>query len=149
MLTVELVPQTCFFSNVRSEVSALEWNKIKKIVSAKAGARCEICGGVGKKWPVECHEIWDYDDANLIQRLVGMIALCPPCHQVKHFGFAQLRGEGPQALKHLMKVNSWDKPFAEEYLAEQFKLWSERSKHEWKLDITLLGQEFGIWFGNG
>ena len=57
-LTIELVPQTCWFSNVRSEVSAADWDRLRKLTSNAAGGRCEVCGGRGPRWPVECHEIW-------------------------------------------------------------------------------------------
>ena len=38
------------------------------------------------------HEVWDYDDARRVQRLVRLIALCPACHEVKHLGLAAKRG---------------------------------------------------------
>lgn len=38
--------------------------------------------------PVECHEVWDYDDDRKIQRLERRVALCPACHEVKHAGLA-------------------------------------------------------------
>ena len=44
-LTVELVPQTCWFSNVRSEVTSADWNRIRRYVYERAGHSCEICGG--------------------------------------------------------------------------------------------------------
>ena len=76
-LTIELVPSTSWFNNVRSQVSAQEWDIIRHIVYAKANNICEICGGKGNKHAVECHEIWEYDDKEHIQKLIGMIALCP------------------------------------------------------------------------
>jgi len=80
-LTVELVPSTSWYSNVRSEVSKKDWNAIRKRVYREANYVCQICAGRGSKWPVECHEIWAYDDENHIQELAGMQALCPKCLQ--------------------------------------------------------------------
>ena len=82
-LTVELVPRSLWGINLRSELPKSKWDKLRKATYKKANFVCEICGGVGRKWPVECHEIWHYDDENKVQRLDGLIALCPPCHQVK------------------------------------------------------------------
>jgi len=62
LLTVELVPSSSWFSNVRSNVSKKTWDFLRKSTYKKANHRCEICGGRGDKWPVECHEVWDYDD---------------------------------------------------------------------------------------
>lgn len=142
-LTIELVPSTCWFSNVRSAVSKKQWNNIKKIVTSQAWDVCEICGGVGPKHPVECHEIWDYDDVTHIQKLIGMIALCPDCHMVKHFGLAQIQGKEKQALNHLMKVNSLSKKEAQTYINKAFATWQLRSSHDWTLDISFL-KNYGI-----
>lgn len=143
LLTIELVPSTSWFSNVRSAVTKKQWDYIKSQVSSKAYNVCEICGGVGPKHPVECHEIWNYDSKNLIQNLAGMIALCPDCHMVKHIGLAEVRGKKIQALRHLMSVNKMTKNKAEAYIEEAFKVWIERSKKYWILDLTHL-KEYGL-----
>lgn len=139
-LTIELVPTTCWFSNVRSEVSKDEWDLLRRRCYSAASYRCEICNGRGRKWPVEAHEIWDYDDVNKVQKLVRLIALCPNCHGVKHIGGQQSKSKaaGDRALKHLMKVNGLTKSKAEAYIQECYEVWNERSRHEWVLDITWL-----------
>lgn len=142
-LTIELVPSSCWFSNVRSSVSRKEWDIIRKQVYSEANNICEICGGKGPNHPVECHEIWNYDDKKLIQKLVGMIALCPSCHQVKHIGLSQVRGIGTEAKNHLAKVNKISKDEAEKYIKASFELWEQRSKKKWKLDISKL-IDYGI-----
>ncbi len=147
-LTIELVPETCWFSNVRSEVSKKEWEHIRSIVASKAWNVCEICGGVGKQHPVECHEIWHYDDKKLIQKLEGMIALCPECHAVKHFGYAASQGDHKTALRHFMKINQLARKEAEDYIEQAFQKWHERSQKEWKLDISVL-KDYGIEVKNG
>jgi hypothetical protein len=143
LLTVELVPSTCWFKNVRSEVSTEDWDRLKKMTAQAAGYRCEICGGRGPRWPVEAHEIWQYDDAGHVQKLVGLIALCPDCHSVKHIGLARAQGRGGQAIQHLARVNGWSIEDAELYIEAQFEVWSRRSTHEWTLDISWL-QQHGI-----
>lgn len=142
-LSIELVPQTCWFSNVRSNVSAAQWDLIRKQVASKAYSICEICGGVGPKHPVESHEIWSYDDELLIQKLEGMIALCPACHGVKHFGFSRVRGNEEVALLHFMKINKLSRNKAEKLVDKSFKIWEQRSKKKWGLDISYL-KTYGI-----
>lgn len=137
-LTIELVPQTCWYSNVRSEVSKEDWEKIKKHFSVKAKYRCEICGGKGPKWPVECHEIWDYDDKNKIQKLVSMTSLCPSCHEVKHIGLASIKGRIEQATQHLACVNGWTEDTARNYVTAQFEIWKQRSLSNWTLDVSYI-----------
>lgn len=143
LLTIELVPSTSWFNNVRSVVSRKQWDAIKAMVFGKAWDTCEICSGVGPKYPVECHEIWHYDDKKLIQKLIGMIALCPDCHMVKHMGLAIIQNKGNKALKHFMKINSLTKKVAEKSIEKAFILWEKRSKKKYKLDISHL-QEYGI-----
>jgi len=124
-LTIELVPRTCWYSNVRSNVTKKEWDTIRLGVYAAANSVCEICSGTGKKWPVECHEIWSYDDKRKIQSLSKMIALCPNCHEVKHIGRAQAVGNYDRAIKHLATVNNWTSPRADQYACDQFGISSK------------------------
>ncbi len=137
-LTIELVPSSCWYSNVRSQVTPTEWDRLKRIASDAAGGRCEICKGRGPKWPVECHEVWDYNDKTLVQKLVRMTALCPACHEVKHIGLAGKRGRMQEATEHLMKVNEWDERTAQKYISKSFEIWARRSEEEWTLDISYL-----------
>lgn len=143
-LTVELVPSSCWFHNLRSELSRADWDRCKKWAADKFERRCAICGGRGSKHPVECHEIWSYDDSILVQRLDGLIALCPSCHEVKHIGFAEMRGRLELAIAHLCWVNQWQQGEAIVYLEAQFALWRRRSMEDWTLDISWLERELGI-----
>lgn len=143
ILTIELVPKSSWINNVRAIVTKDQWDIIRNKVYDKAWYVCEICGDVGPKHPVECHEIWHYDDDKLIQKLDGMIALCPNCHMVKHMGLAQLQGRGEKSLKHFMKINSLNKKLAEKYIVESFDLWKKRSEKKWTLNLSHL-EEYNI-----
>ncbi len=137
-LRVELVPKTCWFSNVRKNVKRSEWDRLRKASYEKANYICEVCGGHGDRHAVECHEIWEYDDDRYIQILKGLISLCPSCHETKHIGLAGLHGRGEIAKNHLSKTNNWTSEQTEQYLKFTKKIWLERSKHEWKLDFDWL-----------
>ncbi len=57
-LHTELVPKTCWLSNVRDHLTAKEWSEVKDWCYRRAKYRCEICGetGIGqrsRKWNVE------------------------------------------------------------------------------------------------
>ncbi len=43
-LYVDLVPDTCWFTNARSCVSARDWERLRRLVIGRAGRRCEVCG---------------------------------------------------------------------------------------------------------
>ena len=140
-LIIDLIPSSCFYSNVRTNVQKKTWDKIRKKVYKKANYKCEICNGVGKKHPVECHEIWEYKKGKQI--LKGFIALCPSCHEVKHFGLAQHRGFEERAKKHLMKINKWNEKETEKHIINAFNTWNKRSLQEWELDISFLEKFYG------
>jgi hypothetical protein len=135
-LTIELVPKTCWFSNLRNRVAPKTWDKLRRETAQQAQQHCKICGGQGPRWPVECHEIWYYDDERYIQHLVGLTALCPACHEVKHIGLAGIRGRAVIAKQHLATVNGWSNELAEIYIEYAFLIWQERSKYTWQLDLT-------------
>lgn len=135
-LTIELIPSSAWFNNLRNLVDRKTWDVIRKKCYQDANYRCEICKGKGRKWPVECHEKWDLVDNKII--LKGLIALCPSCHEVKHIGFAATRGRFDIARKHFMKINDISLDVANKYIEDAFKVFDERSKEEWELDLTYL-----------
>lgn len=144
-LTIELIPKTCHFSNVRTTVKTKEWDKIRFISYEKAEHKCEICNNTGKKQgykhDVECHEIWEYDDENHIQKLVGVISLCVMCHKVKHFGMARAMGYEQDCFDHLAKVNKWSQEEINLHIIESFEIYKKRSQFEWSLDLSILNEE--------
>jgi hypothetical protein len=137
-LTIELVPRTCWFSNVRDRVPREDWDRIRKQVYERAGHRCEVCGGRGSRHPVECHEVWEYNETTAVQRLVRMIALCPACHEVKHMGLAGIKGRGEIAAAHLAEVNGWNPQVTAAYIDQAFAVWKDRSARTWSLDVSAL-----------
>lgn len=86
-LLMELVPSPLWWVNPRLLMPKSQWDRIRKQVYADHHHKCGICGREGR---LEAHERWEYDDVNFTQRLAGFIALCLPCHRVKHIGHSQL-----------------------------------------------------------
>lgn len=138
ILELELVPSSCFYKNVRQILSTTDWKSICKQIYNQCNYKCEICGGIGNKHPVEAHETWEYDLNSLTQKLIYIKGLCPLCHSTKHFGLAELQGKRNLVLSHLMKINKISNKEAELYIKEQFLLWQFRSSKQWKLDISFL-----------
>ena len=104
-LTAELVPSGLWWVNLRSILRPGEWDALRAAVYEEAGHRCEICGDVGRRHPVEAHEVWSW--AGQVQRLVRLVALSPGCHFVKHAGRAQLLGRENDVVDQLRTVNGW------------------------------------------
>ena len=121
-------------------MSESKWNEISQDVIRKADNACEICGSEKK---VVCHEVWQYDDKQHIQKLKGFKAICRMCYAVKHFGMSQviaMKGylNLNEVIKHFCKVNgvSWDD--FNKHKEKEFAKHRERSSHKWKTD-------FGKW----
>lgn len=141
-LSIELVPQTAHYQNIRSALPAQTWDNLRKACYNEAEYRCEICQGRGPEHPVEAHEKWEYihrgTPAAGWQKLTAIQALCPDCHEVKHIGLAQLRGRLQPALAHLAHVNGWSETEAVQYTKTAFEVWAKRSREAWGLDIQIL-----------
>lgn len=138
-LVPELIPKTSFFKNLRSELKPGEWDTIRRAAYHRAGFKCEICGS--KKTGLrclDCHETWKYDESKRIQKLVGLISICPKCHEVKHIGLAGMRGRMAIARAHMMKVNKISEESANEAIREAFLEWERRSRMKWTLDVSEL-----------
>jgi hypothetical protein len=136
LLRVELVPKTSWYADLRELLDEDTWQRISSEVAQRAGDRCEICGGRGPRHrPVECHELWRYDERVRVQALVRIVALCPACHTVQHMGFANMHGGGTQARAHLARVNGWSLARTDAHIAEAFRLWAQRNQGPWILDL--------------
>lgn len=122
----------------REPASPQQWDVIRRAVYARAGRHCEVCGGETDK--LVCHEVWCYDDARHVARLVGLQAICRACNLATHFGRARNIGMDEEALDHLMDVNRWTREEAATYVAQAFEQWAERSEHLWQLDTSELTQ---------
>ena len=109
-LFVDLVPSSCWFTNVRSCVTERDWERLRRMITTRAGRRCETCGQsedrAAGRW-LEAHERWAYDDAARVQSLRRLICLCTDCHAVTHFGLATVQGRDAQAMRHLRAVTGF------------------------------------------
>lgn len=135
-LNFELVPDSCWYSNLRSELPKEVWYRIRKKAYARAGGKCMICGGPCAR--LEAHEQWEYDDKEGVQRLKNVVAVCRSCHEVIHIGRTQLMGREREASEHFMKVNGCSYSEYRKALGEANEAHRERSRREWKLDVSRL-----------
>jgi hypothetical protein len=136
-LFVDLVPESCWFTNVRSCVPERDWERLRRMIVRRAGSRCEVCGR-HRRSGLEAHERWAYDEPAGTQTLRRLVCLCPDCHLVTHFGHAEVTGRGQQAFEHLVAVTGMTDEQANAHLAEAAELWRRRSRRDWTLDLRLL-----------
>ena len=138
-LFVDLVPASCWFTNVRSGVAAAEWDRVRRMVYRRAGDRCEACGRRrGPQVQLEAHERWYFDDARGVQMLRRLVCLCPLCHLASHYGRARIEGDGPMAYMQLLRVTGMDTAEANRHIDSAFAVWEQRSARTWDLDLSIL-----------
>ncbi|MGD9531334.1 DUF5710 domain-containing protein [Pseudonocardia sp.] len=95
-LFVDLIPRTCWFTNVRTCVTPQDWERLRRPIFRRAGYTCEACGAAEdrgvRRW-LEAHERWDFDERTGVQSLRRLISLCSPCH-VRHEALSVPNGGG-------------------------------------------------------
>lgn len=140
-LFVDLVPSSCWFTNVRTCVSQKDWERLRRTITRRAGHVCEACGAgedrTVRRW-LEAHERWAYDQHHGVQVLTRLICLCSDCHLVTHFGYANVTGRTDQAFEHLRAVTGMTATQARRHVDAAFDLWQTRSLHTWTLDLSML-----------
>jgi hypothetical protein len=135
-LFIDLIPSSCWFTNVRTSIKGSSWNVLRKHVYERVNSICECCNNVSDA--LEAHERWDYNDETKTQKLMRIVALCKACHQVTHFGRTSLMGGEEHAKQHLMKTRGFDELEFYLHKSEASSLWKERSNHIWSLDLSLI-----------
>ena len=136
-LEIELVPDGCWYSNLRSILSPEQWGVVRREAYARANGKCMICGAPARR--LEAHERWEYDEKNRIQKLKDVVAVCKSCHEVIHIGRTQLFGGEERACAHFMKVNGCTYAEYRKALGEANETHRLRNLvPEWQLDLSYL-----------
>ena len=135
-LFIDLIPNTCWFTNVRYCTHSRDWDRLRDCVYSRVNNTCECCHN--KTNNIEAHERWHYDNDTKTQKLVRLVALCKMCHTTTHIGLAGIKGKGSEALEHLKKVRNFTHEEAIEHKKQAFQVWRERNTIKWNLDLSLL-----------
>ncbi len=136
-LNFELVPDSCWYSNLRTILSKAQWDFIKAEAKERSGGKCMICGK--KTARLEAHEKWSYDEKTCTQKLEDVISICHDCHSVIHIGRTQLKGDEERAEKHFIAVNNCSYAEYRKALGKANEDHKRRNQiSEWKLDLTYL-----------
>lgn len=142
VLLPDMLPSTTWEANLRHMLSDAEWNRLRKFCYQAAGNTCIACGSRGEPH-IEAHESWRFDEATGVQKLRGLLALCPTCHKAKHLGYAQRIGRLQQVYGRLKWLNDWDDDTLFKQLAQVHTRQEELSKRTWQLDLSFL-KTYGV-----
>jgi hypothetical protein len=83
ILTIDPIPEQNWKKNLAHFLPKEKWDILRRNIYKQYGYKCGICNAVGV---MNCHEMWIFDDKKHTQKLIGLIALCTKCHDVKHLG---------------------------------------------------------------
>lgn len=139
-----MVPQPLWGKNLRALLDREQWDIVRRKAYGDAGYRCRMCGGKGDTWPVEADEAWHYDDYLNQQTLKGVIALCPACHSVRHWGKSMISGKEDAAYHHMMMLNGSTRSAAEVLVQAAFAEWEKRSKKTWSSEYSWITKTHGF-----
>lgn len=136
-LKFEIVPDGCWYSNLRACLPKKDWDYVRKDAYKRADGKCMICKRTVAR--LEAHERWSYDEKKGIQKLEDVIAVCHACHSVIHIGRTQLLGDEDKAIEHFKRVN---KCSYADYIRELGKANEEHRRRnlvpEWSTDMRKL-----------
>ena len=145
-LTIDLVPQSAWGSNLRTMLGKTKWDALRNQAYERANHQCTICERKTDK--LDAHEVWDYDIPSKTQTLTDIIALCKSCHFVKHIRQAKRIGVDKHAREHFMRVNNCGLDVFVQHFMEAETLFNERGKvDKWELKLMTNTEE--VANGNG
>ncbi|MEU5242401.1 DUF5710 domain-containing protein [Streptomyces lydicus] len=142
-LVVDSVPD-CWFTSVRECVGELDHERLRRMVTGRAGQECEACARSAqpstKRW-LEVHERWDFDSDAGMQILRRLVCLCTPCHNATHF--ERVRKYGGHRMEqtaraHLAAVTGMTDEAVDQHIRSASLLRVQRSRQEWTLDLSIL-----------
>jgi len=140
-LKPELVPEPLWRLSAYRVLPRSTWDRIRGVIRAEYGNRCSVCGVMQDKGMI-CHEIWNYDDSQLVATLTGFAILCPNCNAVHHMGLAGVQGFAQEALTHMARVNGMSLRDIAALVREEFSKWKQRSQRSWRIcvDTSLISR---------
>jgi hypothetical protein len=137
-LVPELVPKPLWGISA-SKTLRFAWKKIRQDVLAAANQKCELCDHEPNPYygdPLNCHEVWHYDDRHAVATLIQLRAQCNDCDSAVHIGRAIVHGAGDKAFAQLQKVNSISYAEAERLYDAALAQWKSRSKVAWQMRVA-------------
>lgn len=154
-LGIGLIPQAAWGRNLRAVVSGQEWARLRwefgAALERPSGTGgydcgrscrghdflvCEICEG--KFGGLHLHELWDFNHNTRVQKLIGLKAICEDCHNVVHFGRAEIVGLADRSVEHLKGINGWTDSQVSAHVNEAKALWLKQSWVRYELDFDWL-----------
>jgi hypothetical protein len=129
-----LVPRPLWGINAHDLLDRESWQRMRRDTFSRDNLRCIICE---QKRPLECHEVFSYDDITGTATLVRLESRCADCHACNHLG--RLLKRNPrgfkQALASIGRLNRISPPEVISLVQEAFKLHKSRTR-PWRTKVA-------------
>ncbi|QQC67876.1 HNH endonuclease [Paraburkholderia ginsengisoli] len=146
-VTGDLIPETAWGASLANLLVPGSWAAMRAPVIEQNHRVCELCGLQINA--LEVHEVWEYDfpsDDEMarrdeltvfgVQRLRGLMSVCPDCHLCFHPGYANAHGRLSETLDRLAALNNWSREEVELYDRTLIERWERASQIHWMLDFA-------------
>jgi hypothetical protein len=146
-VTGDLIPETAWGASLANLLAPSSWAALRVPLVKQNHNVCELCGLQINA--LEVHEVWEYDFPSEdeiarreevtvfgVQRLRGLMTVCPDCHLCFHLGYANSHGRLSETLNRLGALNNWSRAEVEEYDRTVIARWQRASEIHWMLDFA-------------
>jgi hypothetical protein len=129
-----LIPKPLWGINAHSLIGGSAWQRMRRDTFLRDKHCCVICQQQG---PLECHEVFLYDDATGTAVLTKLESRCAECHSFNHLG--RLRKVDPQGFKRALvcigRINDIGSEEVILLVKNAFSLHKNRTR-PWQLKVT-------------
>lgn len=150
-ITGDLIPYTSWGSSLANMLTRQSWNSLRFPVINSHKNVCELCGI--RLNSLDVHEIWSFNTPKKneqfgIQKLEGLLAVCTECHKCFHLGRETAKGSINETLYRLQKLNNWDNDTTKHYYHTVTTRWTNHSKFNWVLDLSIVNNHQPLIINN-
>lgn len=128
ILKFDSKPTYAHGKTIRKAVTQTLWSKIRSEVLSKEKNTCSFCGyhtdDSALLRNLHAHEVWEYDESNLVLRLVDIKIICVNCHSCEHIrrvGGLISNEDKEKLFEHMAKVNKCGVEVIKYYYERYFK----------------------------
>jgi hypothetical protein len=129
-----LVPRPLWGINAHDLLDRDSWQCMRHDTFSRDNFHCFICE---QKRPLECHEVFSYDDVTGTATLVRLESRCADCHACNHLGRLLKRNRDgfKKALKRIGALNRLNPPEVISLVEQAFQVHKTRTR-PWQMKVA-------------
>lgn len=136
-LEIEPIPFSSWGMSLANKLPPEEWKELRDYTFKISNYKCQICQATMR--PLHCHEVWEFNDREKIQKLKALECLCEMCHNVKHLGYSKSQYPKKyidQLIEHWCRVN---KKTLKDFEVYENKIWKQNRRRQKNFYLVKVG----------